>query len=408
MDLDAGYIYTLLRDKDSRGLSAIEKNWLIGDWSKVYDFCLECLTVPGMLALPSLGTIADRFGVSFDKTEEPMGFFVSEIKKRQACTALDNAVRTHAIPYDAQNPLNSVEKLISACAEIKRRYHSTTSGQSINYSCDIEYRLSGYKKRKEMNGVVGIPFPYSPMNTCTGGLIGGELSVVLAESGVGKTWFLCLIARSAFLGGRSVLFVSQEMQPLRLCNRLDSLLAGISPDRMLRGCLTDQEEKRLCEHYDSLKERKGKLNIYGQKDVNSLASFEALLSVMHSQVDIILWDSPYLAIRSETWEERAEFVRCLKANAEMYNLPIVISWQLNREGKAALTVAVVTDADHNFVLEREKNMGGASQMKVYSTKTRDGVELRDMYLNWDVVNGDFSLLCWKGEQLHHDYGVEIS
>ena len=398
MNIDSGYFYALLRDGDSKPLAYVERDWFGDKWQKVYDFVRGCLTNPVMKKLPQVGTVAGKFEIEFFETEEEIGFYTDLLCKRRARLALEDSIQKVALPMiqnpkdQDHDPSEAARELMMACAEIRRKYR-TSYGETMDYNTEVGVRIEEYNKRKAMKGLIGIPYPFQPMNDATGGLIGGELAVFFTASGLGKTWMLCQVVHSAMAAGCDGACFSQEMKPARLALRLDALGAGISPDRHRRGCLTPEEEEKMRDYLRSLPKRP-KLHMFGPKDIRTLADFEATLAAIRPNIEYIVWDSPYLVCRADKWEVKTEFVYGLKTLAEDYDIPMFVTWQLNRKGEPALTDAIRTDADHNFQADDE-GLREMRQIRVYSTKTRDGLKLENMLLQWDTTEGNFEVLSWK-------------
>lgn len=413
MNLDSNFFYCLLRDGDPRKLMDVPRSWIDPDWQKVYDFCQDCLDNPEMKRLPQADTVGLRYSIDFFETSETIDYYINELRKRRARLALEDGLREAfqliEEPDKQNKPVEAADQLMQQCAEIKRVYRPVTGGEAVDYTTDIELRKQEYEKREARRGIIGIPYPFEPMNLATGGLVDGEVSVILARSGVGKTWFLCLVASHALRLGKNVLVVTQEMPPKGLAMRFDGLLAGVPPDRHRLGMLNVEERDRLWSYYDGLSQSTAKLHIYGKHDIRTLGAFEALLSVMASEIDLVCWDSPYLLTRSEKdWETRAGFVEMIKYLAEDYNKPFFLTWQLNSQGQPAFTAAIKTDVDHNFLADVE-GLEDLFQIKVSSIKTREGMSLREMRLEWNIARARFDVLYWKIPGLGDsgDYTVDV-
>ena len=61
-----------------------------------------------------------------------------------------------------------------------------------------------------------------------GGLGGGELGVIVAPAGVGKTWMLCAIGAGAIKEGKTVLHYTLELSDNYVGLRYDSIFSGIA------------------------------------------------------------------------------------------------------------------------------------------------------------------------------------
>ena len=90
------------------------------------------------------------------------------------------------------------------------------------YVEDIEYRYSEMARET-------VETPWDVINDLTqGGLGGGELGVVVAPAGVGKTWILCALGAGAMKKGTNVVHYSLELNESYVGLRYDSVFTGIA------------------------------------------------------------------------------------------------------------------------------------------------------------------------------------
>jgi replicative DNA helicase len=412
MNSDLSFFYCLLRDNDPLPLTQIKLEWIDQDYRRVYAFVQAFIS--RHRKLPQWETVAGKFQLDVDPTTEDIGFFADLIRKRAARLTLEDGILNDLVPM-LQNPaddttfdpLGASAKMMKLCSEVCSAFR-VDGTEALDYNHDVGVRIRDYNLRKKMQGRVGVPYPFEPMNLATSGLVGGEGAILFARSGVGKTWFLSLVCNAAVNAGVSVLALSQEMSPAQLSQRIDAVGAGVSPDRLRRGCLSPEEEQRMRDYYTRLKERDADIFMYGPSDISSFEAFEALLLTMRPRVGLVIWDSPYLVIRGEKWENRASFCHSLKQVLVQQNIPLFATWQLNRKGEPALTDAIMTDMDHNFVADDE-GIRQLKQMNIFSLKTRSGLLLERMILKWNVINCDFDVLSWRIPGLgdsHESYVVE--
>lgn len=103
------------------------------------------------------------------------------------------------------------------------------------------------RRLKSTGGILGVPSGFRDIDALLRGYPKGELTIIAARPGVGKTAFaLCLAANMARLGAR-VLFFSIEMATARLFDRLVSIETGIHSAKITEGKLTPHEAARYTE-----------------------------------------------------------------------------------------------------------------------------------------------------------------
>ncbi len=79
-----------------------------------------------------------------------------------------------------------------------------------------------------------IETPWDVLNDLTqGGLAGGELGVIVAPAGIGKTWILCALGAGAMKRGTNVVHYTLELNESYVGLRYDSVLTGL-PNQNLK------------------------------------------------------------------------------------------------------------------------------------------------------------------------------
>ena len=131
---------------------------------------------------------------------------------------------------------------------------------------------------------------------------------------------------------------------------------------------------------------------------------------------MVFWDSPYLVIRKEGWEAKADFLSQSKICGEEFNIPLCYTWQFNKtfvptRGASAVaasqrasgyTYATITDSDNVFCLMQDDENMQMDQLTVYTIKTRDGIRLKSMNLRWEIGILDFTMLDYDIPGLRED------
>ena len=90
------------------------------------------------------------------------------------------------------------------------------------YVEDIEFRYSEMARET-------VETPWDVINDLTqGGLGGGELGVIVAPAGIGKTWILCALGAGAMKRGTNVVHYTLELNEAYVGLRYDSAFTGIA------------------------------------------------------------------------------------------------------------------------------------------------------------------------------------
>lgn len=172
-----------------------------------------------------------------------------------------------------------------------------------------------------------------------GGLLGGELVVVAADQGGGKTAFALQLLRHAANRGARALLVSQEMDGVELHWRLACAAAGVSSTRVRAGRLSSDEFTALQGASRSLATLPIKVCDSGA-DVSDIR-VGALEAQAEAPVHLIvvdylqILDAPEGMDESKTAEVIDANARALKQLAREVGCPVVVLSQFNRAGQLA-------------------------------------------------------------------------
>lgn len=93
--------------------------------------------------------------------------------------------------------------------------------------------------------ITGVTSGLRDLDDLTGGLHAGELTVLAARPGMGKTALALGMARSAALAGHSVVFFTLEMPPEQLAQRLLAAESGVPANAQRRGQISAEEYGRI-------------------------------------------------------------------------------------------------------------------------------------------------------------------
>ena len=101
-----------------------------------------------------------------------------------------------------------------------------------NWKEDIAMRLAGVSR-------ICVPTGWDIVDSLTGGGLGaGELGVIAAPSGIGKSWALATIGANAAKAGKRVVYYTLELNENYVGLRYDTIFTGIEP-----GSVTSHPEK---------------------------------------------------------------------------------------------------------------------------------------------------------------------
>jgi len=236
--------------------------------------------------------------------------------------SVKNCIKKIVVNWKKQN----FDSMIPDLQEALRAGEPKESGHS--YIKDADKRLKGDFRR-----------PISAMPSLDkhigGGLSPGEMGIVLAPTGGGKSMLLVKFATTAFLEGKKVLYFTLELSENAVGNRFDA-------------CINQLPIKEVWEFTDVIKERVEELEALGgdiiikafatgQATVENISSYTKQLQVNEGFVpDIIFIDYGDLLKPTDNYSEKRHSLDSIyigiRGMAVELNVPIWNAAQTNREG----------------------------------------------------------------------------
>ncbi|MFK4705804.1 replicative DNA helicase [Roseateles asaccharophilus] len=193
--------------------------------------------------------------------------------------------------------------------------------------------LGKLAERSAYGKPVGVSTGFPELDALLACLAPGQVIVVGARPGVGKTAFALSMSLYAALAGTNVLFCSLEMKAEELSKRTMAMVAGVNSHALRLGALSEQDWEALADAATTLLDVP--LNVVDLPSVN-LQALVALARRMkrEGRLDLLVVDYVQLlnsGLRHASREQEVAAVsRGLKLLAMLLEIPVVVLSQLNR------------------------------------------------------------------------------
>jgi replicative DNA helicase len=345
---------TVLRDQIKAFLHRVESNQDLGDLSYVKDKSLEFCRKAGLHK-------------AFEESVE----------------LLDTEKYEHIVDI--------IKKAISA---------GNVNTPGLNLFNDIDARYSETYRR-----TIGTGIPIlDDRKILNGGLGGGELGVVIAPTGVGKTHVLVHLGAAALRQGKNVLHYSYEISERATCIRYDSNMLQIDSIE----CYEHKEDIR--KFYEENKENLGQLRVKyyptGTATVNTLRShMDKLAMTENFRPDMIIIDYAGIMRSTEKYELlRQELKRVfedLRTFANECDVPVWTAVQSNKDGADKEYVDLTNMAESygqahvaDFVLGLNRRSANKSTGygNIFVAKNRNGIDGLQYYVHLDTARSTLRVL----------------
>ena len=234
----------------------------------------------------------------------------------------------YEVPEDPESFADQAEGRIYAVSRRHERDQVVALRELVHQSMEDLERIH------ERTGLVGIPTGFRDLDELLQGLQKGNLVVVAARPGIGKSSLVTNIARNVAVSGKSVALFSLEMSRVEIGMRLLCSEARVQWHKVRAGMVAAEDWGRIVEAAEVLDP--APLFIVDTGNV-TIVDIRAKARRMKSQhgLDLIIVD--YLQLMSShqrvdnRQQEVAEISRSLKLLAKELEVPIIAVSQLNRD-----------------------------------------------------------------------------
>jgi replicative DNA helicase len=392
VDLDLGFLCAVLRDKSAfvTARKAIFLGMLQGTAMTGWDFISDHVVEFG--EVPSEKFFSAKTGIQLGEVDVSDGIdvLISELVNRSLWNTLKEAHETAGELLEQRKPQEALRGLQEA---IRSSYSEGIGGNITGSLLALGPEVLAFYERMK-SGERGILSSYQAINEMTLGWWPGDLVVFVARASIGKTFFLLMQARQAWLDGYKVLFVGTEMSRIKLALRFYAIHFKLPYKEFRRGQLSSIREEEIRKDILAMEKEPG-LDVVGDDFDPEIAEIEAAVDA--SQPDILFVDGVYLVKNKgrDRHERVSNTIDDLKRLARRRGIPVVVTTQFNREvasnsrsgvslGNIGITDVIAWSSDVVFAMYQTDDMKEDSMMGFRPLKLREG-EGGDFFSIWFQV-----------------------
>ena len=251
----------------------------------------------------------------------------------------------------------------------------------VDSDLGLDYVLDFEERNEDLNRTT-VPTGWDCINDLMdGGLGPGELGVVVAPSGVGKTWVLCALGAAAVKAGMNVVHYSLELSEHYVGQRYDTVFTQISS-----ADLKDRKE----DVFQKIKKLKSRLLIkyFPPKGISArnIESHIEKMTAAGNKPDLVIIDYADLLLSTtnksdSTYGEQGGVYIELRGMGGMLGLPVWTASQTNRSAidsevieadKVADSYAKVMNADFIMSISRKSKDKLNNTARFHIMKNRFG------------------------------------
>ena len=268
-----------------------------------------------------------------------------------------NAMRVaRGVLNDLSDPQMDVHTVVDSAIQ------SLSEGDGIDESLGIRDALMHF-----VDGLSAdtrrVPTGIADVDAMTGGLSGGQLVIIGARPGVGKSAMVINMVLNAALKGKACLFVSKEMNSDEILTRMVARESGVDSMRISNRTLTVDEHVQMAPCYEEI----SRLRIEINTRVGTPMEIRRAATAMKNSVGLDLIVVDYLGLlnadgkTNSRYEAVSDISRALKTMAMDMDIPIVALAQLNRgsevaDGKTNTRMPTLADFRDSGSIEQDANI----------------------------------------------------
>lgn len=297
---------------------------------KVYKFVSDY--IKQFNRFPTIELLTSKFDIK--SPAEPFDYYKEEFTNRYIFNLY-------------QHEMNSINKLVAdkKIKEATEKLNEFTgkiislrakSSSFITTMQDLAKNvLSTVDEMRYSAGMTGIPTGWRSFDEATSGLQAGDVYVFSGRPKKGKSQIILSMASDAFSKGFSPLLVSMEMTSRQYARRFCGLKAGVNSRLYKSGEISFWGEQLLKKVIDELP----KHPFYYVEGQFKRTVTEILAISTELKPHILYIDGAYLVKVTEKygktskWEKITEVAEAIKNLAVVCNIPVVVSFQFNRDVK---------------------------------------------------------------------------
>lgn len=389
-------------DVISRGIEA--DHFVDEECIEVFDFCQNFMRLH--VDPPSPKVVKGEFpGFKAPLSRDPLSYhmeqMVLKVKERMAI----ELVRDYHDAIEDPEQLHDIE--LRAFDMARMLSEVVPAPRAAFFGRDAKKRHDKYEEKKKKGESLGIYMGIPTIDEELRGILPSQLVTIVAYMGVGKSILMTYMAYSAYLQGKTSLFISLEMDADEILQRLDVMATQIKFQALKALELEAGDQRKWYQILERAEEDKHEREIIIRDDIQDCTVDHVFAEASRWKPDLCFVD--YLELmstprtsggyRTQGWEQVSNAGKGLKQNARILKIPHVTAAQLNREGgRDKVTLANVgyqsigKHSDIMLGLSQDEEQEIRNEMDVLSLKIRNGKKPRAT-LVWDL---DFMNIREKG------------
>lgn len=260
---------------------------------------------------------------------EPVAYVVDKMRKLRASALLETALDEAVAVFESGDTDAVLARLSKAVADVQGEIPVTTD---VDITQTGKQRMERYREAGKRDGsLVGITTGFEALNKATGGFRPGQLFYLVGPPKAGKSTVLLRMAQAAHETYKSPLLISFEMANVEQEERYDGLRAGVAPNDLRDGKLT---QHGLAKVERATRQMELMVPFWLSADSSSTLTVSGIIAKFQQlKPDIVYVDGIYMMMdefgeKPGSPQALTNISRALKRAAQACDIPIVATSQV--------------------------------------------------------------------------------
>lgn len=403
-NLEYALLTRILLDRDFHNVEKLqitEDYFSIPEVREIFRYIKDTFHNPQTLGLtPSVDMVSSRFrGFYTVPANDPVPLLCNELRRNKL--QIDMLNLAGSLYQEAQ--ADPMAALATLKAQVPRLTSMQDVGQDLSMSAAFNLIRDRYNTVQMSGGIIGIPYPWQPLNDATQGMQDGQYIVIFGRPKSMKSWVATKIACHAYLRARRrVLYYTREMEPLEIADRMACVIAEVDYDLFENGQLQPVMADRVWAILgDLIQDERAAgaagmhqpfLTIISDRSMGTDGGGVSWLQakIRETRPDLVVVDGLYLMKDDRTgkrevdWKVITNISRDLKLTAQQFHIPLIGVTQATRKAEgtmgqdtteAAFADAIAQDCDAMYRTISPKGNNpdtGRHELYIAATAQRKG------------------------------------
>ncbi len=352
---------------------------------------------------PSKDAFKSKFSEFRIKASDDIEYFIEEVRKSHIQHELTNHIQDAIALMQNGETERAVKALHSGSLAIEAEMGGMSGDEDIFQNWQPIYDEAMLRNNRFLNqGQAGIPTGFPTLDERTGGPQPGQVWIVAARLGQGKTWSLVRMATAAAFSGYVVQYDALEQSRIEIGMRVHAFASSEYGKQVFKNLdLSQGKNFSPREYKEFLNDLKGQVS--GKFHIadatgGTIGPAQIAAQIERNTPDAVFLD--YITLvdtpsGTSDWQGIAGLSKTLKQIAGRYKVPIIAAAQLNRNaagrkeigGPEDLAESDALGRDADAVIQMRQLSKSVIMMKL--TKFRHGADGFSWYTLFKPNTGHF-------------------